>query len=71
MASHALEVDHLTKTFKLHKEKTNSLKQLIASRGRRNVYEEFVALDDVSLHGRARARCSASSGTTARASPRC
>ena len=49
MASNALEVDHLTKTFKLHKNKVNSIKGLIAQRGRRNVYEEFVALDDVSF----------------------
>jgi ABC-type polysaccharide/polyol phosphate transport system ATPase subunit len=47
--ANALEVDHLTKTFKLHKDKVNSLKGLIAQRGRRNVYEEFVALDDVSF----------------------
>ncbi len=47
--AHVVEVDHLTKTFKLHKEKNNSLKQLIASGGKRNVYEEFVAVDDVSF----------------------
>src|ERR1700712_4605718 len=52
MTGNALEVDHLTKTFKLHREKVNSLKQLVASRGRRNVYEEFVALDDVSFEVR-------------------
>ena len=49
MAAKALEVDHLTKTFKLHKDKTNSLKGLIAARGRRNQYEEFTALDDVTF----------------------
>ena len=49
MVAKALEVEHLTKTFKLHKDKTNSLKGLIAKRGRRNVYEEFIALDDVTF----------------------
>src|SRR3954463_1956553 len=44
----ALEVRNVTKTFKLHHEKTNSLKQLIASRGRSR-YDEFVALDDVTF----------------------
>jgi len=44
----ALTVDHLTKTFKLHHEKTNSLKQLIANRGRSR-YDEFTALDDVTF----------------------
>ena len=44
MSDLALEVSHLTKTFRLHREKTNSLKALVASRGRRNVYEDFVAL---------------------------
>ncbi len=48
MADLALEVNHLTKTFRLHSEKTNSLKQLIAAGGR-NRYEEFVALDDVTF----------------------
>jgi lipopolysaccharide transport system ATP-binding protein len=49
MAAKALEVEHLTKTFKLHRDKTNSIKGLIAKRGKRNVYEEFVALDDISF----------------------
>lgn len=49
MVTKALEVEHLTKTFKLHKDKTNSLKGLIAKRGRRNVYEEFTALDDITF----------------------
>ncbi|MEO6157286.1 MAG: ABC transporter ATP-binding protein [Ilumatobacteraceae bacterium] len=49
MAGNALEVSHLTKTFKLHRSKTNSLKQLIATHGKRNVYDEFVALSDVSF----------------------
>jgi lipopolysaccharide transport system ATP-binding protein len=44
----ALTVDHLTKTFRLHSEKNNSLKQLIAGRGR-NKYEDFVALKDVTF----------------------
>ncbi len=48
MTGLALSVDHLTKTFRLHSEKNNSLKQLIAGRGR-NKYEDFVALKDVSF----------------------
>lgn len=48
MTSNALEVDHLTKTFRVHQEKANSLKQLIAGKGR-NRFDEFVALDDVTF----------------------
>jgi ABC-2 type transport system ATP-binding protein len=44
----ALEVDHLTKNFRLHHEKTNSLKQLIAGKGRTR-FEEFTALKDVTF----------------------
>ncbi len=44
----ALEVEHLTKTFRLHHQKTNSLKQLVVGRGRSR-YDELVALDDVSF----------------------
>ena len=44
----ALEVSHVTKNFRLHSEKTNSLKQLVAARGR-NRFAEFTALDDVSF----------------------
>lgn len=51
MTGLALEVEHLTKTFRLHREKTNSIKGLIAARGR-NTYEEFTALDDVSFEVR-------------------
>ena len=43
----ALEVDHVTKTFRLHHEKTNSLKQLIT--GGRTRFDEFTALKDVSF----------------------
>ena len=32
MADLALEVDHVTKNFRLHREKTNSIKALIAAR---------------------------------------
>ena len=49
-AAHVVDVEHLTKTFKVHHQKVNSLKALIASGGKRNVYEEFVAVDDVSFH---------------------
>jgi ABC-2 type transport system ATP-binding protein len=48
MAELALEVDHVTKTFRLHHEKTNSIKQLVAGRGRSR-YNDFVALNDVSF----------------------
>jgi len=48
MGGAVLEVSHLTKSFKLHHEKTNSIKQLIAGKGR-NRYDEFTALRDVSF----------------------
>ena len=48
MADLALEVDHVTKSFRLHREKTNSLKQLIAARGRTR-FDEFTALKDVTF----------------------
>jgi ABC-type polysaccharide/polyol phosphate transport system ATPase subunit len=44
----ALSVDHVTKTFKLHTEKNNSLKQLVAGRSR-NKFQEFTALKDVTF----------------------
>jgi ABC-type polysaccharide/polyol phosphate transport system ATPase subunit len=44
----ALRVDNLTKSFRLHTEKNNSLKQLIAGK-KRNSFEEFVALKDVTF----------------------
>ncbi|MCU1359982.1 MAG: putative polysaccharide transporter ATP-binding protein [Ilumatobacteraceae bacterium] len=44
----ALEVDHLTKTFRLHQDKANSIKALIAGKGR-SKFEEFVALKDVTF----------------------
>jgi ABC-type polysaccharide/polyol phosphate transport system ATPase subunit len=44
----ALRVANVTKTFRLHHEKANSLKQLVAAKGR-NRYDEFVALRDVSF----------------------
>ena len=48
MSDLALEVDHLTKTFRLHREKTNSIKALIAGRGRTR-YDEFTAVNDVTF----------------------
>ena len=48
MPDAVLEVEHLTKTFRVHHEKANSIKQLIAGRGRTR-YDEFVALEDVSF----------------------
>ncbi len=47
-AAPALTVDGVSKTFKVHHERANSLKQYIAARGR-NRYEEFYALRDVSF----------------------
>jgi ABC-type polysaccharide/polyol phosphate transport system ATPase subunit len=48
MTDAVLEVDHLTKTFRIHRERANSLKQRIAAKGR-NRFDEFVALEDVSF----------------------
>ena len=48
MSDLALEVNHLTKSFRVHSEKTNSLKQLITHRGR-NKFNEFTALKDVTF----------------------
>ncbi len=44
----ALEVRNVTKSFRVHSEKTNSLKQLLTNRGR-NTFNEFTALRDVSF----------------------
>ena len=66
----ALRVDSVSKTFKVHQERANSLKQFIATGGR-NRYEEFHALRDVSLDVAGRRGGRASSGTTGRASRRC
>ncbi|MGZ4807411.1 MAG: ABC transporter ATP-binding protein [Ilumatobacteraceae bacterium] len=48
MVDLALEVDHVTKSFRVHREKTNSIKQLIAARGRTR-FDEFTALNDVTF----------------------
>jgi ABC-type polysaccharide/polyol phosphate transport system ATPase subunit len=45
----ALEVDHVTKSFRVHRERVNSLKARIAGGGR-NRFEEFLALKDVSFN---------------------
>ncbi len=42
-----LSVDRVTKSFRVHRERTTSLKHLVV--GGRNRYDEFVALDDVSF----------------------
>jgi ABC-type polysaccharide/polyol phosphate transport system ATPase subunit len=49
MSDLALEVVHVTKTFRLHREKTNSIKALVAGRGRTK-YDEFTALNDVTFN---------------------
>jgi ABC-2 type transport system ATP-binding protein len=43
-----LDVDHLTKSFRLHQDKATSIKQVVARRGRGH-YEEFTALSDVTF----------------------
>jgi ABC-type polysaccharide/polyol phosphate transport system ATPase subunit len=48
MSDVVLEVDHLTKMFRIHRERANSLKQRLAAKGR-NRFDEFVALDDVTF----------------------
>ncbi|MCE9623111.1 MAG: ABC transporter ATP-binding protein [Actinomycetia bacterium] len=48
MADTILSVDHLVKSFRIHQQKSNSLKQLIAGRGR-NRFEDFIAVDDVTF----------------------
>jgi ABC-2 type transport system ATP-binding protein len=47
----ALNVRDVTKTFRVHHERVNSLKQLVAGRSR-NKYEDFYALRDVSFEVR-------------------
>ncbi|MBI5088467.1 MAG: ABC transporter ATP-binding protein [Actinobacteria bacterium] len=44
----ALEVEHVTKSFRLHHEKASSLKELVTGKGR-NKYDEFTALKDVTF----------------------
>ena len=48
MSDLALEVEHVTKTFRLHQDKNNSIKQLIAGK-KRTKSEEFTALKDVTF----------------------
>ncbi|CAN5591778.1 ABC transporter ATP-binding protein [soil metagenome] len=43
-----LSIDHLTKSFRIHQQKSTSLKQLIAGKGR-NQFDDFVAVDDVTF----------------------
>ena len=43
-----LAVDHLVKSFRIHQQKANSLKQLIAAGGR-NRYDDFIAVNDVTF----------------------
>ncbi len=43
-----LEVDHLVKSFRLHQQRANTLKQFIAARGR-NRFEDFIAVNDVTF----------------------
>jgi ABC-type polysaccharide/polyol phosphate transport system ATPase subunit len=50
-ATPALTVANVSKTFRVHHERANSLKQYLAAKGR-NRYEEFYALRDVSFEVR-------------------
>lgn len=48
MTRNAIEVDHLSKKFRLYHERNQSIKSAIM-RGRRSIHEEFWALQDVSF----------------------
>ena len=48
MADTILSVDHLVKSFRIHHQKSTSLKQLIAGKGR-NKFDDFIAVNDVSF----------------------
>ncbi len=48
MSDYAVRVDHVSKMFRLYKERNQTLKSAIM-RGRTSVHEEFLALDDVSF----------------------
>ena len=48
MADTILAVDHLVKSFRIHHQKSTSLKQLIAGKGR-NKFDDFIAVNDVSF----------------------
>ena len=49
MAPDAIVVDHVSKDFRLHKDRATSLKELITRRDRKSGADQFRALDDVSL----------------------
>ena len=48
MNNTAVRVDHVTKSFRLYHERNQSLKSAVMRR-RRSIYEDFLALDDVSF----------------------
>jgi len=48
MADTILTVDHLVKSFRIHQQKSTSLKQLIAGKGR-NRFDDFIAVNDVTF----------------------
>jgi ABC-type polysaccharide/polyol phosphate transport system ATPase subunit len=48
VSDYAVRVDHVSKMFRLYKERNQTLKSAIM-RGRTSVHEEFLALDDVSF----------------------
>ena len=48
MTNTAVRVDHVTKSFRLYHERNQSLKSAVMRR-RRSIYEDFLALDDVSF----------------------
>ena len=49
MTADAIVVDHVSKDFRLHKDRATSLKELITRRDRKSGADHFRALDDVSL----------------------
>ena len=49
MTRDAIVVDHVSKDFRLHKDRATSLKELITRRDRKSGADQFRALDDVSL----------------------
>src|ERR1051325_1425879 len=47
--ANAISVEHVSKKYRLYDERNKSLKSVVMRAGRRAKYEEFQALDDVSI----------------------
>ena len=67
----AIEIDHVSKHFKLNHERADSLKERVRQLPEGSTYEEFWALRDVDLARRPGRDASVCSATTARGSRRC